>query len=59
MNRKLHTFVPCFLTMMLMGTVGTTAYAGSDHSGSGKFEKRIAGTYLVREAPDLPDIFLR
>ena len=59
MNTKLHIFMTCILTWILLVTGGTTVYADSDHSRSGNFEKRIAGTYLVREAPDEAEIFLR
>jgi hypothetical protein len=59
MNLQSRVFVNCFLVLIIMFAVGTTTYADSNRLGSRSFDKRIAGTYLVREAPDQSEILLR
>ena len=49
MNPKSKSLVLCLFTLIMMFTVGTTAYADSDRSSSGNLGKKIAGAYLVRE----------
>ena len=52
MNLKSNAFVLCLFTLIMMLTVGMTAYADSDGSGTGSLGKKIAGAYLVREGDD-------
>ena len=49
MDPKSKVLVLCLLALIMMFTVGTTAYADSDRSGSGNLGKKIAGAYLVKE----------
>ena len=49
----------CFLVMIISTHFGTAAYADGNGLDPRKFDKRVAGAYLLREAPEESEIFFR
>lgn len=59
MNLASKVSVCCYLVLIISAHLGTMTYAEENRLTSRGFDKKIAGTYLIREAPDQAEVFFR